>query len=845
MSPVDRLSSASLVLARMVDVPARARNGVLYGLLAGFSFERTSNEPPRRFPWGGRTGEYQPGTDAVIATAAALFEVLECGVDTSEDDGDDYDIGVQGQGEGLQVDEMVTPGAHADDAVGSSAKACAKRTVDALRRRHDAALRAAASVPAVVRCIRCLRTEVDARGITVAQLSRILAAVGSTDCFYGAMVTVRRVTAWSIHRGLSVSECDPRLASADAADIARFRESVQEPPQRPAVPDATAAVLAVTSRPRFGHPLRSPTFTSQWPQLYEALTALQADWTVAAAHLALVVPISSHGAWTAASRGAVWPRRDVERLLQAAWQQGVTAAELYEALADEHPMLAHLVVWHLQRHTLAYHPPDVLSASYASWPTAPLLPSPDLGDTSDPRDDGPGGGGSKTRSNNGNGLFEQLPAELLTAILLHLPLEALVRCRQVSHRWRAAIADIAARDRKYLFQCGAAAFATLRQVDGCRSLGRFDGGLSIEHQASMLGLWCTCGRPLATAEAFTLFDIASNARLTLTMPPLPPGAVLEAARALRYSQQHFARLPPARWQQLRPSHVLACELTSAWATVNSGFVCQFDPSSMPWPWIPLFLWLPDPVVRPTTSKELLGLVKHLITRVGTDPGALASLFETLSSSTAGARAWYAQASEAVENRYRRSRSSGPTNLERPTWWDAWREPVHVDRETVAMVRAIINDHDEPPESVDAVIEDYVRKSTPFGQSNAGIVVTAAMDVWSWEHRQYRAREAVVIWKTYVACDAEGEFVHRLAHVAHADLQMRRTRSTAALTADMERLVDDLDAAVALMRARCPLSVCYVSTPPPVTRAGPLYAVGLSHQCHLIGSVTLDAWRDDD
>jgi hypothetical protein len=54
--------------------------------------------------------------------------------------------------------------------------------------------------------------------------------------------------------------------------------------------------------------------------------------------------------------------------------------------------------------------------------------------------------------------FENVSNELVHAILLHLPPQALIQARKVCRRWRALVADIEDRDRPFRYKCGGACY---------------------------------------------------------------------------------------------------------------------------------------------------------------------------------------------------------------------------------------------------------------------------------------------------------------------------------------------------------------------------------------------------
>ena len=153
-----------------------------------------------------------------------------------------------------------------------------------------------------------------------------------------------------------------------------------------------------------------------------------------------------------------------------------------------------------------------------------------------------------------------LAPELLAAILVRLPLEELVRCRQVCGRWRAVIATMRAHEAHFAYGCGACDLAAIEQLPGVRQFAAFPYDVP----------WCTCGRLLPGPFASTMLSVASTVPdVDRGNKPVLPGAHLAALRHLSFEAQHGAgqSVPPALWKQLRPSRDLAIMLTQLLAQV--------------------------------------------------------------------------------------------------------------------------------------------------------------------------------------------------------------------------------------------------------------------------------------
>ena len=556
--------------------------------------------------------------------------------------------------------------------------------------------------------------------------------------------------------------------------------------------------------------------------LYDALAKVSLDWAPLARWMQLV-PTRTGAPYTLVAPGHTWSAEQVRSLLLLAERQGVTAYQLFDACkAAGHLHLADLVVWHLTHHPAAYalvhgierqtaasaqNSAAEISARLVSAEAVGLEDSESVAVVVEPMPEIFSRSAAET-------MMAQLPMEVLVAVLCQLwALEDLIVCRRVCRRWRAAVVILATRDRRFAYHCGVRDWCSLHNLPGIPepALPITEMAMFFLPRPAIVDMWCTCGRLLPSDVAAVMFD--SVADVQLAYPP--------------YADRHGdQRRPLARWAQLRPSRDLALALAQACARIDPR-VLEGNFNFQQAPWLPLFLWLPEAVVRPRNTTELLALVRTLVDDVQDNDLALAALWTRLSD-PANARAWYSQYS-----------TTAAPSQHSPTWEATWlqaRPPATMSPSERARALQVRLDGDYyDPTYQEAFVHrypDYAVRDTRHLQLQD--------DCGGWQKRRWLARLTALRWADAVECGC-CPFSRRRA--LGTDLNTATANDIALNLFDKVHVVD---AVASLFDERCVLSCTYAPESDgdykenthnfygglPAT-----YFIGLDARGHLVGAVT--------
>ena len=400
------------------------------------------------------------------------------------------------------------------------------------------------------------------------------------------------------------------------------------------------------------------------------------------------------------------------------------------------------------------------------------------------------------------------------------------------------------------------------------------------------------GRPASSAawtdqrrreyDASTAASAAFMARWLGVPPPPPPTAeaapkvaatadmpALRALQGLSYAEQHGVPAPLVPWRALRTEHSLAMELAQACGRVDSRVPLNEHGASQ-WPWVPLVVWLPPTMVRPSATAELRRLVAALVDNVREkrrdDPDGERHLLHEILTTPTAAAAWYAttpapspstvvpasaatapvpSSSTVVPSSAAATpsppSSGGMSSLAPAAWVDAWRTIVPSPMLATDVASALEQGPDDWLDRPALLISVYIERHTPYRLSFAPSVDD------SWERRRFFARFALAYWKLCVLCNVRDEYMSNGSFVD----ERLRAMSDAAVTAELTASVVAFDAAADLFQRRCMLSVCYYAHGDEEDfgscrhgRVCPAYFIGLSPQGHLVGAMTLGTFAEN-
>ena len=643
-----------------------------------------------------------------------------------------------------------------------------------------------------------LLPEIVARGITLKQLVRALVGA-APDNLPGSFV-------------LQPGEA----GTADIKAINDYNRAAKAHWRHLPVDDTSGADPRLTERvrSRLGLPLRRD---AAWMTPIARVISVLVDdvagsgiaWGPVHARLDLIPP---PGARTAADAdapfpaatgtGAQWTPSDVYGSLSSAVQQGILGTELYDALASEgHVHLADRVAW-----DLLWHP-----QFYPGRPPAVELPMQ-----------------VPTESWTGQaGPMQSLPTELLLHIFGRLPLDDLVRCRQVCRRWRAIVATIAEQDRAFSFVCGVSEFLRISQMKEAETLAALD---TTDFEYGWLAVTCTCGHPHSLPTAEMLLEVAGGSE-----------AEIAAYGRLPYAARHDVPHPPARWELLRPAHDLALELCALCAQVDPRVPLNVYGSTQ-WPWMPVFLFVPPSVVRPTTTAELKQLVVVLAEEGRNDPAAFRNIWQQLSTSPEQAAAWYRTPRPCTTISRTIGRHQTPVG-----WEDAWLSRP-ASRATIRRVLAVVEE------------ADWDRYGNPFEEVMFEFSGTTCYDhsfpteadPTGWDRHRYLARTAHAMWSFFAACDTRDLYVDEFNYM---DDRLSSFRSDEEIALEIAQHVLAFDRVAQAFKARCRLSVCYyrqvddyddnaLQRYDDPAKQCMAYFIGLSPDGHLVGACVKSVWEEN-
>ena len=440
-----------------------------------------------------------------------------------------------------------------------------------------------------------------------------------------------------------------------------------------------------------------------------------------------------------------------------------------------------------------------------------------------------------------------LPTELLADILGRLPVAELVRARQVCRRVRAVVELLREQDRAHYFRCGAADALSIAQLPYTR-VAEVNEGYATP---------CTCGVILWKRESVKqLVRMRSGAPVTADENDYERERREEHERedaevaARPYAARHDVGFPPARWALLAADRAIALEIAQQCAKVDLRLILRYGMQQGvdggPYPfvgWLPFVLRLPDTVRRPTTSRGLFKLVDSVLDhgevrlngQHGTPDGAatLAALFDKLSSKDS-ALAFY--------NRSRRGWAtySDADSDDAPTeehWREAWQFRTQIDRHAETAERdpaAADDDFDDDEVYGDAELAAAVEC---FGRDHQEAAEPDRRDPSGWTWWQFRARQLAANWRCSMAEGRMRAFrYYRLGGSGEFDQMPFAGMSTEAVTAYLDGNVHAVDAAHALVTARCPLSAV-VEMDGPVDGHSWVVVAGLSAAGHLVGALS--------
>ena len=552
--------------------------------------------------------------------------------------------------------------------------------------------------------------------------------------------------------------------------------------------------------------------------LYAALAALPTlDWAAVVPLLDLVRPASIDDD----DADARWPSDRVYALLRRAERQGVTAHRLYDAfLRVGHLRAADLVVWHLTHHPRAY------ARAFDEDGDAKDPPAKRRLTLAPPETD------ENACVGETGSVVGRLPPELLVAILWQLTeLADVVVCRHVCRRWRAAVAEVAARDRLFAYCCGTRDWLAVQGPPAFPSMSSFVARLTNFNQRrhAIVDVCCTCGRLLPN-------DLASILLRSACADPDPDPAVTRVQPPYR-GRHGGVPAPPAPWHRLRPSRTLALELARACSKIDvRAAMDRVFYELLATAWLPLFLWIAAAVVRPSDATALLALTRALVHTIGDDAAALDQLWTILSDATA-ARAWYDDHGAAVH---------GPVTAPGPLWesvWDACSAPrfwsatsperLHLDANAAPSIF-----WEARNAAFQRYYPDYVADVTNE---------SFADDAGNWQRHRYLTRRAALWCKVFNDMNPDsGETDPSLF-----DPFIATNYDT--LAAHLFHQVHVWDEVAGLFAQRCTVSCVYMTGNTHFTdRAnntdvGPkqptLWMLGLDRTGHVVGAVSSAKWPE--
>ena len=403
-----------------------------------------------------------------------------------------------------------------------------------------------------------------------------------------------------------------------------------------------------------------------------------------------------------------------------------------------------------------------------------------------------------------------LPPELLERVLRHLAPYVLVRCRAVCRQWRAVVAAMEERDRRFAYACGADDLLAMARALQARSDPFVDPWDEFyEHGGAHFP--CTCGLPVRKAPTLT----------ARTLPPpgleedfLPPPRDAQAAaqeRAKTFSERHYGLKPPARWEELAREHALVREITARFVRLDMRLMIGgMDYPCLPW--LPAWAFVPSVVVRPTTVHGLLQLVEGVFFGSwkgprpprGKQQGGHNNLWNLLRSPP-HARTFYRA-------------PPPPRKAVSPEWRDCWQTISPALSPAAAAAAA--------SRSYDALF----RTAYPIYKKKTKLALQQA-DPSGWSAWAFLARRMAAEWRFASSVGLGALF--RANHLASrdggvdADGRQLARLSDAELTARLDALVAEVDAFQAFVDSQCSVSVAM-----PLDPVG--WIGGLSHSGHLVG-----------
>ena len=310
-----------------------------------------------------------------------------------------------------------------------------------------------------------------------------------------------------------------------------------------------------------------------------------------------------------------------------------------------------------------------------------------------------------------------LPIELQTAILGWLSPEDLLFCARVCRTWRVIVGNYRRLDVAHWYKC-----ATLDD-SGNLSSSDLEDFTDLEQWESVM--LCTCG--------------------SVILPNLYHHTEMRDPERQTYRDRHAERFPPARWAVLRPQRELACDLALSAAAWDQRLL---EPKFLTYrcKWMPVFVYLPQDVHRPTTSPGLRRLVQALMNPddshesftddagdVFTDryrqTNIVRDLFALLSDSAA-ARLFYASSDAESE--------SDEANAEDTSKVDQEDDEEDDNNESAPLLNAPVSDEMPPPTKR--------TKREPDGSGGVSENPSTWLDAWRGEAVLYartRAQRAAI------------------------------------------------------------------------------------------------------
>ena len=428
--------------------------------------------------------------------------------------------------------------------------------------------------------------------------------------------------------------------------------------------------------------------------------------------------------------------------------------------------------------------------------------------------------------------LDALPQELLERVLAWLPIADLVALRAVSRRWRAAIAQLAAADAPFAFECGWPDWnknAPWPEQERARLLAtpRDDGRMRTEEEVE--------------SEVYELVMELLNQLVCL---PCSCGA----AQLVNYREDDFAlgllhdeSLYPARYALLAPERALAFKV-SAVAMALFRHISIADREHFRYEggggctneWLPIWFYLPTDVQRPRSTLEVHCLAQALMDE-RVSPGEQPLLAKL--ADPAFARSFYAAGPQQTFRTYGQplegDDASKGFDWENPA---SWKEVTCPEAARGPLAASDVEEFEYYEVSLSELIVRTIWLECPLFEKAS--MRTCALDASNLETLRLKARQSAASWRIIHAL----KWMRWLQHYSELNgfdqFEWRLRKYGVDMTgAAIQRYLDSQVAATDHAVAEIKRMLRHAVASTDGSYGGPLWVLGLSPGGHLVGAVT--------